>query len=143
MNMYLLIAFLLLLAMLFLILRPFLLGTVEPVSGGSLDLSDPGARARSMATVERVGSAPLVAASVATVDVATGDDAQAAEPTEQVEVVEDASPVPASSDAVRAQVEAAIAARKAALQAKPCTACEATIEPGDAFCRSCGTKVTA
>ena len=158
MNMYLLVAFLLLVVMLFLILRPFLLGTAEPVTGLPVDLSDPGAKARSMAKVERVGRASEAAAAVATVDVATVDeatdeDAQAAAPDEQVAVVEDAAPGPApasasasasaSSDDVRAQVEAAIAARKAALQAKPCTACEARIEPGDAFCRSCGTKVTA
>ena len=148
MNMYLLIAFLLLVVMLFLILRPFLLGTVEPVTGLPVDLSDPGAKARSMAKVERVGRASEAAAAVATVDVATsdeatGEDAQAAAPDEQVAVVEDAAPAPASKDDIRAQVEAAIAARKAALQAKPCTACEARIEPGDAFCRSCGTKVTA
>jgi RNA polymerase subunit RPABC4/transcription elongation factor Spt4 len=44
---------------------------------------------------------------------------------------------------VRASVEAAIAARKAALRARHCTTCEAVVEDGDAFCRSCGTKVTA
>jgi len=148
MNMYLLIAFLLLVVMLFLILRPFLLGTVEPVTGLPVDLSDPGAKARSMAKVERVGRASEAAAAVATVDVATsdeatGEDAQLAAPDEQVAVVEDAAPAPASSDDVRAQVEAAIAARKAVLQAKPCSGCDATVQPGDAFCRSCGTKVTA
>ena len=137
MNMYLLIAFLLLVVMLFLILRPFLLGTVEPVTGLPVDLSDPGAKARSMAKVERVGRASEVAAAVATVDAAL------AAPDEQVAVVEDAAPAPASSDDVRAQVEAAIAARKAVLQAKPCSGCDATVQPGDAFCRSCGTKVTA
>ena len=143
MNMYLLIAFLLLVVMLFLILRPFLLGTVEPVTGLPVDLSDPGAKARSMAKVERVGRAPEAGAEVAIVDLAVSDDTSDAVPEEQVAVVEDAAPAPASSDDVRAQVEAAIAARKAVLQAKPCSGCDATVQPGDAFCRSCGTKVTA
>jgi hypothetical protein len=64
---------------------------------------------------------------------------------DQPAAVVDAEPTPAptSSADVRAQVEAAIAARKAALQAKPCTGCGTKVEPGDAFCRSCGTKVTA
>jgi len=138
MNMYLLVAFLLLVAMLFLILRPFLLGAAEPVTGLAADLSDPGARARSMAKVERVGRAAEGAAAVA-----TSDDTLEAESDEQVAVVEDAAPAPASTDDIRAQVEAAIAARKAALQVKPCSGCDATVQPGDAFCRSCGTKVTA
>ena len=143
MNMYLLVAFLLLVVMLFLILRPFLLGTTEAVSGVPVGLSDPGAKARSMAKVERVGRAPEAAAEVAIVDLAVSDDTSDAVPEEQVAVVEDAAPAPASSDDVRAQVEAAIAARKAVLQAKPCSGCDATVQPGDAFCRSCGTKVTA
>ena len=131
MNMYLLVAFLLLVAMLFLILRPFLLGAAEPVTGLPVDLSDPGAKARSMAKVERVGRAPQAAATVATVDAATGDvatsdDASKAESDEQVAVVEDAAPAPASSDDIRAQVEAAIAARKAVLQARPCSGCAAS-----------------
>ena len=143
MNMYLLIAFLLLVVMLFLILRPVLLGTAEPATGMPVDLSDPVAKARSMAKVERVGRAPEAAAAVATVDVDNRDDAPEAASEAQVTVVEDAAPVPASSDDIRAQVEAAIAARKAVLQAKPCSGCDATVQPGDAFCRSCGTKVTA
>jgi hypothetical protein len=141
MNMYLLVAFLLLVVMLFLILRPFLLGTAEPVTGLPVDLNDPGAKARSMAKVARVGRAPEAAAAVATAEVV--EDASDAASEEQVAVVGDAAPAPASGDDIRAQVEAAIAARKAALQARPCTACEAKVEPGDAFCRACGTKVTA
>jgi uncharacterized Zn finger protein (UPF0148 family) len=53
------------------------------------------------------------------------------------------APAPAPQSDVRASVEAAIAARKAALRARHCPGCEGTIEDGDVFCRSCGTKVTA
>jgi hypothetical protein len=137
MNVYLILAFVLLLAMLFLVLRPWLLAT-EPVADGPVDLSDPAAKARSVARVERVGRpAESTAAAVA---VAT--DAVEAPVAEVVDPV--GPPVMgSSSDDVRASVEAAIAARKAALKAKHCTACEAVLEDGDAFCRSCGTKVTA
>ena len=42
-----------------------------------------------------------------------------------------------------AMAEQVVAARKAALKAKHCSSCEAVLEDGDAFCRACGTKVTA
>jgi nucleoid-associated protein YgaU len=123
MNIYLVAAFLLLLAMLALVMRPFLYAT-EPTLDGPVDLSDPAAKARAVAKVERVRR----------------PDAPAAATT----VTPAAPPVAETPpDDVRASVEAAIAARKAALKAKHCTACEAVLENGDAFCRSCGTKVTA
>jgi len=46
----------------------------------------------------------------------------------------------ATSD-VRARVEAAIAARKAALSAPKCGACAAAVTDEDIFCRSCGNKL--
>jgi len=148
MNMYLLVAFLLLVAMLFLVLRPFLLGTADAAAGVRVDPNDPGAQARSLAKVERVAQGPqpdgtaavATAAELATDANETDDDA-----TDVVAEDQDEAPAsaPTSSDDVRAQVEAAIAARKAVLQAKHCTECDATVGIGDAFCRSCGTKVTA
>ena len=140
MNVYLIAAIVLLVAMLFLVLRPWLLAT-EPVGDGPVDLSDPAAKARSVARVERV-SRPTGAAATATTAVAL-DEASEAAPTAIVDAPVAPPVMGSSSDDVRASVEAAIAARKAALKAKHCTACEAVLEDGDAFCRSCGTKVTA
>jgi hypothetical protein len=143
MNVYLIAAFVLLVAMLFFVLRPWLLAT-EPVTDGPVDLTDPAARARSVATVERVGRPAAAATSTAAAVSLDKVDERA----DTVLVDEDAAPAAppvmgSSSDDVRASVEAAIAARKAALKAKHCTACEAVLEDGDAFCRSCGTKATA
>ncbi len=143
MNVYLIAAFVLLVAMLFLVLRPWLLAT-EPVADGAVDLSDPAAKARSVARVERVAR-PADAAAAAAAGIVLDESA---EPVTTAVVDEDAAPAAppvmgSSSDDVRASVEAAIAARKAALKAKHCTACEAVLEDGDAFCRSCGTKATA
>ena len=169
MNMYLVAAFVLLLAMLALVLRPFLYATV-PAGDAELDLTDPAAKARSVAKVERVSrSAPAGAAAAtavattqsseapadeaATTDGATTGVATTAAPAVDAPPVDDSSvhdvtpvePVAAApaADDVRASVEAAIAARKAALKAKHCSSCEAVLEDGDAFCRSCGTKATA
>ncbi len=145
MNVYLIAAFVLLLAMLALVLRPFLYAT-EPTLDGPVDLSDPAAKARSVARVERVArpAATTAAASAATTTTDTPDDEPVPAPVAE-KVAAPASPpvMGTSSDDVRASVEAAIAARKAALKAKHCAACEAVLEDGDAFCRSCGTKVTA
>jgi len=146
MNIYLIAAFVLLLAMLALVLRPFAYAT-ETALDGDLDLTDPAARARSVAKVERVSRPTAAPAAAATATaVVTEDTAEAAIATAPVV---DAPPVDHSSvhdvstDDVRASVEAAIAARKAALKAKHCSSCEAVLEDGDAFCRACGTKVTA
>jgi hypothetical protein len=55
------------------------------------------------------------------------------------------TPIPAESFDVRGQVEAAIAARKAALtttsQAVNCSGCGSDVEPLDVFCRTCGNKL--
>ena len=49
---------------------------------------------------------------------------------------------PARSEAeIRADVEAAIAARKAAMVRHSCGGCAAPVDPGDAFCRACGARV--
>jgi hypothetical protein len=150
MNIYLITAFVLLLAMLALVLRPFLYAT-EPALDGDLDLTDPAAKARSVAKVERVSrpaTAPAAAATATAVVTADTAEAPADAPVVDAPVV-DAPPVDDSSvhdvstHDVRASVEAAIAARKAALKAKHCSSCEAVLEDGDAFCRACGTKATA
>jgi hypothetical protein len=46
-----------------------------------------------------------------------------------------------SPEELRADIEAAIAARKAAMMRHSCAGCGATVDAGDAFCRSCGTRV--
>lgn len=46
-----------------------------------------------------------------------------------------------STEDVRASVEAAIAARKAAMVRHSCDGCGAPVDRGDAFCRACGTRV--
>lgn len=117
MSMYLVAALLLLIAMLFLVLRPFLLASVEPVGA-----------AGPVPTLPRVESAARPVAASATATAVTTGEPDAA---------------PAAQSDVRASVEAAIAARKAALKARHCPGCDGTIEDGDVFCRSCGTKVTA
>ena len=150
MNMYLIAAFVLLLVMLALVLRPFLYAT-EPALDGDLDLTDPAAKARSVATVERVAAPRRPAATATATAVVATDTAEAPVGRAPVDAaaavdappVDDSTVHDVSTDDVRASVEAAIAARKAALKAKHCTSCEAVVEDGDAFCRSCGTKVTA
>jgi hypothetical protein len=142
MNIYLIAAFVLLLAMLALVLRPFLYAT-EPALDGDLDLTDPAAKARSVAKVERV-SRPAAAPATATTAAATVVEAAVVDASAiDAPPVDDSSVHDVSTDDVRASVEAAIAARKAALKAKHCSSCDAVLEDGDAFCRACGTKVTA
>lgn len=121
MSMYLVAAFVLLVGMLFLVLRPFLLASVDPAIG-----------AGSVSTVPRVETAPRPVATTAT-----------AVATESVVTTSAPDVAPATQSDVRATVEAAIAARKAALKARHCPGCDGTIEDGDVFCRSCGTKVSA
>jgi hypothetical protein len=102
--------------------------------------------------VERVVRAPSTrttdaAAETAAASLATAHelDEPAIETAAEADVAPAAAPEATSAPAgdLRASVEAAIAARKAALRARHCTTCEAVVEDGDAFCRSCGTKVTA
>ncbi len=52
-----------------------------------------------------------------------------------------AAAAPRSTEDIRASVEAAIAARKAAMVRHSCGGCGAPVDPGDAFCRACGTRV--
>jgi hypothetical protein len=119
MSMYLVAAFVLLVGMLFLVLRPFLLAGVEPVPAVA-DVAP-----RPVVTTQRVATAPP-ATDTPAADASAGT-----------------ASAPAAGTDVRAAVEAAIAARKAALRVRHCTTCEGTIEDGDVFCRSCGTKVSA
>jgi cytoskeletal protein RodZ len=149
--MYLIAALVLLVVMLFFVLRPWLFAS-EPLAAGAVDLTDPAAQARSAATVERVVRAPSSETTAAAAETAAGSLATAhelQEPAIETAAEADAAPAAAPEAAsaptgdVRASVEAAIAARKAALRARHCTTCEAVVEDGDAFCRSCGTKVTA
>ena len=46
-----------------------------------------------------------------------------------------------TEEELRASVEAAIAARKAAMVRHSCGGCGAPVDAGDAFCRACGTRV--
>ena len=119
MSMYLVAAFVLLVGMLFLVLRPFLLAGVDPVAA-TADLA------------ARPVPAPQVAASPTTTTAVP--PAQAPGTAASVDTAE--------SD-VRARVEAVIAARKAALRVRHCPGCDGVVEDGDVFCRSCGTKVSA
>jgi len=137
MNIYLVAAFVLLLVMLWLVLRPFLFAA-EPALATAGATTDAGATARSVAKVERVrrpARAARTATAVVVADSPEIDDSVAAETV--------AEPTTTATDDVRASVEAVIAARKAALRSKHCASCDAAVEIGDAFCRSCGTKVTA
>ncbi len=117
MSMYLVAAFVLLVAMLFLVLRPFLLASVEPVAAD-------GAVPVPVAVAQRVTPAPRPQPVTA-------------------ETVTTSATAPTGGTDVRATVEAAIAARKAALRGRHCPGCDGRIEDGDVFCRSCGAKVSA
>lgn len=134
MSAYLLAALALLVAVLFLVLRPFLVpAAAAHVAGGDApEWDDAAARARSAARVERVVRAPR--ADVAPTSSGTQDAETAPSPSP------DHSPT-ISPDDVRASVEAAIAARKAALRAAHCPGCQGAVGPDDAFCRTCGTRL--
>ena len=124
---YLILGLLLLVTMAWFVLHPFL----EPATAGKPPVVLPPAAAFTatppatpLATA--VPAATVVDASAVTADAAT-------EP-----------PVAAHSqtpDQLRAEIEAAIAARKAAMMRHSCAGCGATTDVGDAFCRSCGTRV--
>ena len=139
MNGNLIAGFVLLVVMVFLILRPFVAPAIVGVpnaEGPDADLTDAAARARAAARVESVA---VVDAAPATTAVPTAPPTAAA-----------VAPVVASGGDVRASVEAAIAARKAALSgaapadtAGHCPSCQSSVEPDDAFCRACGAKQTA
>lgn len=135
MSMYLVAAFVLLVVMLFLVLRPFLLASVEPLPVSGPDGS--GTARGPVATAQRAAPAPR-AAPTAAVAAPTGPATATV-----AESPVATGPAPAAETDVRTAVEAAIAARKAALRARHCTSCDATIGDGDAFCRSCGAKVSA
>ena len=109
--MTLVLAFLLLVVMAFLVLRPFLVAAPAVGTLGAPDLD--------MAEVET--DLPPTAVPVTAGVTATQSAAPAVD--------------------VRTSVEAAIAARKAATRTHACTGCGRTVEPEDHFCRSCGVAV--
>jgi hypothetical protein len=123
MNAWTLAALVLLVAMVYLVAKPFITPAAVVVEPGE-DLTDPGARARAAATVQRVGTASPAASTSTSVD----------------DVTDPTTPAAAPED-VRAAVEAAIAARKAQLKARHCASCDATLDANAAFCSACGTKV--
>ena len=139
MSVYLIAAFVLLLVMVFLILRPF----VAPVADGVAVDAAPAERAKAAATVEAVSR---------TSSVPTPVPAPVAKP----DLTKTPTATAAPSSDVRSSVEAAIAARKAALAGTPlveaetpveatteCGSCQSALDPGDVFCRSCGAKQSA
>lgn len=138
MNAYLFAGFVLLVAMLVLILRPFVVAAPAAALGDAQPpASDAAARARAVARVDTVARSAQAAAPVTT---ATTTATATATTT-----------APAGTDDVRASVEAAIAARKAALSGTApqgdttphCPSCQSAVDPDDAFCRSCGTQQSA
>lgn len=115
------LALLLLVVMAWLILRPFL--SVAPATAAAPPVVVPPKDLR-----RTPAAATAVAAAVAS---PTADAPAAPVPATQT----------ASVDELRASVEAAVAARKAAMMRHSCRGCEAPVDPGDAFCRVCGTRV--
>ncbi len=125
----------LLLIMLYLMVRPFV------VAAPATAATAPGPGTTPHAATPRAGAAgpSTMAAATATV-AATGDVIDVSGAVASEGAAEEATDGPAAAPAidVRSKVEAAIAARKAALRTVPCVSCGAALEPGDAFCRSCG-----
>ena len=117
MNAYLVIGLLLLVTMAYLVLHPFLVP-------------------------HAVGEPPIVLPPVA---LTTATAAPEMETT--AVVVEHPTDPPAvqprarTAEELRADVELAIAARKAAMLRHSCPGCGASVDNADAFCRSCGTRV--
>ncbi len=120
MSTYLILALVLLVVMAWLILRPFLEGTpvAVPADGTAARSATPPVVLPPKDLAART-AAKAVPVGAATVEATT----------------------PASSDDLRATVEAAIAARKAAMLRHSCDGCGASVDAGDTFCRACGTRV--
>ena len=120
---YLILGLLLLVTMAWFVLHPFL----EPATAGKPPVVLPPAAAfRATPLASAATAASVVDASAVTPDAPTDP------------------PVAAhlrTPDELRAEIEAAIAARKAAMMRHSCAGCGATTDVGDAFCRSCGTRV--
>ena len=123
MSAYLILGLLLLVSMAWLVLHPFL----EPAASGRPPLVLPPTAALAATSTS---SARDVAADVAAAPVTS--------------VGPTAAPVAmhaTSPEQLRAEIEAAIAARKAAMVRHSCAGCGTTLDAGDAFCRSCGERV--
>jgi len=119
MNAYLVLGLLLLVSMAWMVLHPFL----EPAASGQPPIVLP----------------PVTASAVARedVDAATLAPAAGLEQPSSPPVMAHAK----SPEELRADIEAAISARKVAMMRHSCAGCGATVDAADAFCRSCGTRV--
>jgi hypothetical protein len=137
MSIYLVLALVLLVVMAWLILRPFLdpaAATAVSASAVAYGTSAGGAPPivlppKDLGSASTATAAPAaVAATAPGVAATTGTTARS-------------TATPASTDELRASVEAAIAARKAAMVRHSCDGCSAPVDAGDSFCRACGTPV--
>jgi len=130
-NAYLILGLLLLVSMAWLVLHPFL----EPAASGQPPIVLPPTAAFSASSVATppVAASPVAASAAVT---ATEAETPTEAPTEPP-----VAPHAKTPDELRAEIEAAIAARKAAMMRHSCSGCGATVDAGDAFCRSCGTRV--
>ena len=121
---YLVMSLLLLVVMAWFVLSPFLVpaGAVRTSSRPPV-VTPPSTVAARTATTPKPPAKPAAAAATA----ATATSKSAAQTRTEEEL--------------RASVEAAIAARKAAMVRHSCDGCGAPVDRGDAFCRACGTRV--
>ncbi len=128
MNAYLVLGLLLLVSMAWMVLHPFL----EPAVSGQPPIVLPPVTASAVAREDVAGTVATATADAATLSPAAGLEQPSSPP-----VMSHAK----SPDELRADIEAAIAARKAAMMRHSCAGCGATVDAADAFCRSCGTRV--
>ena len=120
---YLILGLLLLVTMAWFVLHPFL----EPATAGKPPVVLPPAAAFTATPLASAATAATVVdASAVTADAPTDPPV---------------APHLRTPDELRAEIEAAIAARNAAMMRHSCAGCGATTDVGDAFCRSCGTRV--
>jgi len=147
----------LLAAMLYLIVRPFI-WTPRPTSADVAHEAIPAPEYAAVAAATTAAAAEATSvvdtpadntAVEATVDAVAETSKVESDTSEAVahEPVEPAAPVVTAAaasnpDDVRLRVEALISARKAELSAAKCPGCQTAIATNDAFCRSCGTKLT-
>ena len=122
---YLVMSLLLLVVMAWFVLSPFLVpaGAVRTSSRPPVVTPPSSVAARAATTAQPAAAKPAAAATTA----ATATSKSAAQTRTEEEL--------------RASVEAAIAARKAAMVRHSCGGCGAPVDAGDAFCRACGTRV--
>jgi cytoskeletal protein RodZ len=146
----------LLAAMLYLIVRPFIWAP-RPTSADVAHEAIPAPEYATVAAATTAAAAETTSVVTPADDTAVEETAEAVSDTTAVDTdaseivtsvpAETAAPVatttePANPDDVRLRVEALIAARKAELSAAKCPGCQTVVASNDAFCRSCGTKLT-